>query len=205
MRPITTMFWDLGGVVLTNAWDREQRIKVLNSHGITEKHHLDEFGDRHREVAAGFEIGHYSLDEYLDMTLFDMHHIAREPFKESMFAQSESLPGMDVLAEVVQTGRCFMATLNNESLPLNEYRIARFKLKQYFQVFCSSCYLGVTKPTKEIYETALHITHNKPEECVFIDDREQNAEAAKKLGIHAIHYKNPDQLRKELRFLKIID
>ena len=204
MNQISTIFWDLGGVVLTNAWDRDQRVQVLNEFKITSNEELNEFGDRHREVAASFESGKFTIEEYLNLTLFGMPQIfTHDQFKEKMFEQSKPLPGFDVLKEVAVTGKYFLASLNNESKELNEHRIKHFELSNYFEAFFSSCYLNLMKPNPEIYRSALNISHRKGEECVFIDDRLQNVEAARHCGMRAIHYLNPDQLRSELAKLNV--
>ena len=51
-----------------------------------------------------------------------------------------------------------VATLNNESCELNEHRIKKFKLRELFSIFFTSCYLGVRKPDEKIYQLALGIT-----------------------------------------------
>jgi putative hydrolase of the HAD superfamily len=199
MEKITTIFWDLGGVVLTNAWDHEQRVKVLNEFDITSEEHLNEFSDRHREVAASFESGKFSLLDYLNLTLFGMPKVfTHEQFKEKMFEQSRTLPGLEVLKQVSASGKYFLASLNNESLELNEYRIRHFKLDDHMNAFFSSCYLSLMKPNPEIYRAALNIAHRKASECLFIDDRAQNIESARRCGLNAIHYRDPEQLGKEL-------
>lgn len=199
MTKITTIFWDLGGVVLTNAWDRDQRVRVLAEFGITSKAELDEFGDRHREVAASFEVGKCTLDDYLEMTLFGFtRRFSIQDFKQKMFDQSLPLSGFDILKNVASTGRYFLATLNNESRELNEYRIQQFELKKFFRAFFSSCYLSTMKPSQDMYQLALSITQRRPDECLFIDDRVQNVEAARRCGLHAIRYEDPAQLREQL-------
>jgi putative hydrolase of the HAD superfamily len=204
MQKITTIFWDIGGVVLTNGWDREQRVKVLNEFGITSKAELDEFGDRHREVAGEFETGKYTIDEYLSMTLSGLSlKINFEDFKKKMLEQSQILPGFEVLKEIASFGNYFLSALNNESSELNNYRIQKFELKKYFKVFFSSCYVRLMKPNPEIYKLALNITQKIPSECIFIDDRLQNIESAWRCGINAIQYNNPHQLRNELKKLEV--
>jgi putative hydrolase of the HAD superfamily len=201
---VTTLLWDLGGVVLTNAWDREQRIKVLNEFGITSKDELDEFGDRHREAAPLWEIGKCTIDDYLFMTLFGFSQtVSKETFREKMFAQSDALPGLEVLKRVKASDRYFLITLNNESKELNEYRIDRFGLREYFSAFFSSCYLNMMKPNPKMYQTVLQIIQRSPDECLFIDDRQQNVESAKRLGLHAIHYADNTALLGELHKLGI--
>jgi putative hydrolase of the HAD superfamily len=91
-----------------------------------------------------------------------------------------------------------MASLNNESREINEYRIHTFHLRDYFQAFFSSCYLGVRKPEEQIYRLALEIAQREPEECILIDDRGLNLECAREIGMHTIQFKNVDQLRQDL-------
>lgn len=73
----------------------------------------------------------------------------------------------------------------------------------FFDYKFHSFELGLIKPEKEIYEHVLKKIGNKPEECVFIDDKPENIEAAEKLGIHGILFKNKEQLEKDLKKLGV--
>jgi putative hydrolase of the HAD superfamily len=145
------------------------------------------------------------LDEYLRRVVFYKERpFAPDEFKEFMFQQSQACPEpLAFLAELARTRRYLHATLNNESLEINEYRIRTFHLRDYFEVFFSSCYLGVRKPDRGIYALALKITQREPAECVLIDDRGLNLECAKELGMHTIQFRNVAQLRGELAQLGI--
>ena len=197
MDKITALFWDLGGVVLTNAWDRASRQRAA------EKFHLDwdDFEDRHELLLHGVESGPVSRAEYLNRVIFYRPRpFSREEFKEFMFGESKAYPeSLALVGRLAAAKQYLLATLNNESLELNEYRIARFKLRDYFQVFLSSCYLGVRKPDNGIYRLALHITQREPGECVFVDDRPLNLECAKELGMKTVQFQNPAQLQEDLR------
>ena len=48
--------------------------------------------------------------------------------------------------------------------------------------------VGYMKPNEEIYKILLNKYKINPEEAIFFDDREENIEAANKLGIHGIHF-----------------
>ena len=97
-----------------------------------------------------------------------------------------------------------VATINNESLDLNLYRIRQFELNRCFNAFFSSCFLGVKKPDEAIYRLALQMTQLPPEECLFIDDRALNLECARNcVGMRTIHFQAPAQLQHELRELGI--
>ena len=198
---ITTLFWDIGGVILTNGWDRGSRRDA------TTAFHLDweEFEDRHDLSFPAFDSGQITLNEYLDRTLFyRTRPFTREEFIAFMFAQSKEYPGSRaVLNALARTERYFIGAINNEPLELNEYRIQAFHLRRDFLVFFSSCYVHSRKPEEHIFRVALEVTQRKPEECVFIDDRPLNLESPRRLGMNAIHYQNPDQLCSELAKLNI--
>lgn len=197
MAEITALFWDVGGVILTNGWDRAGRRRA------TEQFQLgwEEFQDRHELVSADFEAGRLTLEEYLRRAVFYRSRpFTEEEFKSFMFAQSK--PNLETLALVKSLARSdkyLMATLNNESLELNLYRIEQFRLRECFDVFLSSCFLGVRKPECAIYRLASQITQRVAEECLFIDDRALNLECAQLMGMRTIHYQNPMQLRQELQ------
>jgi putative hydrolase of the HAD superfamily len=198
---ITTLFWDIGGVILTNGWDRGSRREA------TTAFHLDweEFEDRHDLSFPAFDTGQITLNEYLDRTLFyRTRAFTREEFTAFMFAQSKEYPGSRaVLDSLARTEKYFIGAINNEPLELNEYRIQAFHLRKDFLVFFSSCYVHSRKPEEHIFRVALEVTQRKPEECVFIDDRPLNLESPRRLGMNAIHYQNPDQLCSDLAKLNI--
>jgi putative hydrolase of the HAD superfamily len=193
---VTTLFFDLGGVLLTNGWDRHSRRHCVESFGLD----FEEFRDRHEFVSDAFETGRMTIDEYLDRTVFyRTRDFTRDSFREGMVAESKPYPeALAVVEELAASGRYLLATLNNESRELNQARIDRFELDRFFSVFFSSGFLGVKKPDQAIYRLALQITQRDPSECVFIDDRDLNLECARTEGMHAIHYESPAGLRSAL-------
>lgn len=201
MSAVTTVFFDIGGVLLTNGWDRHSRRAVVDGFGLD----WEEFRDRHDFVSQAFEVGEMSLDEYLRRTVFYRRRdFSEADFVTAMKAQSQPLPGtLDVVADLAAAG-VFLATLNNESRELNEYRIETFGLDAYFAVFLSSCYLGVKKPDAVIYRMALDICHCAPEESLFVDDRALNLECAVDYGMRTTHFQSADQLRTELTALGVL-
>lgn len=197
MPKITTMFWDIGGVILTNGWDRASRREAAA------RFHLEweEFQDRHELSFPAFDSGGISMDEYLDRTLFYRERsFSREEFATFMFEQSKEYPETRaVLTSVARSGNFLIGAINNEPLELNEYRIKTFHLRDDFSLFFSSCYLRARKPEETIYRIALKVTQRAPEECLFIDDRSLNLENPQRFGMNTIHYQNPEQLRCELK------
>ena len=198
---IRTLFWDLGGVLLTNAWDRTQRDAAMV------KFQLDpiEFQDRHEMVVSSFERGKISLDDYLDRTVFyRARSFTPDALKMYVYSLSQPLAETLALARGIAASRKYlMATINNESRELNRYRIDTYNLREIFSFFVSSCYVGLRKPEKDIYRLALEISEARPEECCFLDDRSLNLECARQLGMHTIQVQGAGQVREELEGLGV--
>ena len=196
MSTIRAIFWDVGGVLLTNAWDHTQRMSALEHFRLDE----EEFHSRHEMVVSSFERGKISLDEYLDRTIFYRNRsFTRDEFRDFMFSLSQPMPEVLAFAHALaNTGTYFMGTINNESRELNLHRIEKFGLRKIFRVFVSSCFVGLRKPESGIYRLAIEITQIDPEECCFIDDRALNLECAAKLGMRTIQMQALQQLQDEL-------
>ena len=196
MPDVTALFWDVGGVLLSNGWDRPDRAKAVKKFGLD----WEEFEDRHELASPAFEIGQITLDAYLQRTVFyRKRDFTREEFTDFIFSQSRELPeSRAVLRDVAATGKYLLAAVNNEGLELNEHRIRQFQLRREFKAFFSSCYLGIRKPDEGIYRLALEVTQCQPEECLFIDDRELNLECAVQLRMRTIQFRSAAQLRQEL-------
>lgn len=201
MAAIRAIFWDVGGVLLTNAWDRTERSAALAHFGLDEQ----EFHSRHEMVVSSFERGKITLEEYLDRTVFyRTRPFTKDAFRDFMFSLSQPLPGMLELAHILSdSGKYFMSTINNESRELNYYRIERYGLRDIFRLFVSSCFVGLRKPERDIYRLALETTQIPGEACCFIDDRPLNLECAAKLGMRTIEKRTLEQLRAELSNLGV--
>ncbi len=201
MGDISTLFWDNGGVILTNGWDRKARQAAVAKFGLD----WADFEDRHELMLNAFETGHCTLDEYVKRTVFYREQsFTPDDFKKFMFDQSQPWPdALAFLGSISKQKKYLIAALNNESREINEYRIKTFNLRNYFEAFFCSCYLGVRKPNAGIYNLALQITQSTPQECVMIDDRGINLEAAKEIGMHTIQVKSLPQLKADLEALGV--
>jgi len=193
---VELVLFDIGGVLGSNGWDREQRSAAVERFGLDE----EDFQYRHEETVGALESGDISLDEYLDVTVFcERRDFSREEFKAFMFAQSEAWPESIAVARELARSGVRMATLNNESEALNVHRIEKFGLHDIFPVFFSSCWLGVRKPTLMMYHRALGMAQTDPKRALFVDDRKQNLTPAAALGMKTIHFESAEQLRANLQ------
>ncbi|MEJ7812710.1 MAG: HAD family hydrolase [Gemmatimonadaceae bacterium] len=194
--PLTHVFFDIGGVLGTNGWDREQRARAIEHFGLDE-----EFNGRHAELIGEWESGRITLADYLDSTVFfEPQPFAREDFRAFMLGQSEGWPASIALArQVAERGRVRLFTLNNEAEELNAHRIATFGLRGIFDAFLSSCWLGIRKPSPVIFTRALGIAQAAPAGVLFVDDREQNLGPARRMGFETHLFRGAEGLEAALR------
>ncbi|MCI4323514.1 MAG: HAD family phosphatase [Thermoplasmata archaeon] len=196
MARVALLLWDIGGVLLSNGWDRSARARASGHFGLD----AADLEHRHQQVDAAFESGQLDTDGYLDSTVFYRpRDFTRDAFRQFMREQSAAIPSsLELARHLRERGEFVMAALNNESRELNEYRIATFQLGKIFHAFFSSCYTGRRKPEPDAYRFALQITQRDPAESVFLDDRPENVEAAQRLGLRTILVRDPERLSDEL-------
>jgi putative hydrolase of the HAD superfamily len=195
------IFWDVGGVLLTNAWDHEERKSTLEHFGLDPQ----EFQSRHEMVVSSFERGKISFDQYLHSTVFyRQRSFSPDKFRDYIYSLSKPKPEALTFARGLAASRKYiMATINNESRELNLHRIEKFRLREIFQLFVSSCFVGLRKPESGIYRLAIDITQINPRESCFIDDRALNLECAAALGMHTILMQSVEQLQRDLEMLGV--
>jgi putative hydrolase of the HAD superfamily len=190
------LLWDVGGVLLSNGWDHASRAAAVARFGLD----ATEFERRHAATEVDFETGRLDWAGYLAATVFyEPRHFSEAEFGAFIRSQSSPHPGAIAAARALRaTGRYRLATLNNESRELNEYRIRTFGLAEIFDDFFSSCYTGRRKPDPAAYRLALDVTRHGPEETLFLDDRPENVAAAAQLGIRTLRVLDPERLGDEL-------
>lgn len=201
MHTINTVFFDVGGVLLSNGWDHRARELAAQRFALDPA----EFEGAHERYADSLDTGLISVNTYLDKVIFDRARgFSKVDFYECMKSQSSgNEPALKVAAALARQNKYLLATINNESMDLNLFRITKFELGQIFSMFLSSCYLGVKKPEPAIFIRSLLITNRRPEETVFIDDRAVNLDAPRQLGMSVIHFESAAQLTEELHALDI--
>ncbi|HUZ95088.1 MAG TPA: HAD family phosphatase [Edaphobacter sp.] len=196
---IKTIFWDIGGVLLANGWDSRQRGRVLTALGVD----LTAYEAVHDEVNYYWERGLITAEDFFAQTVLETNpdlHLTFEQLWPLVCSESKVLhpENFDILAALKNSGQYRLATLNNESKELNAYRLDTFGLRQYFDYFICSGYVHEMKPLPDIYRAAIDISGLPPETALFIDDKQENCEAARAFGMNAIHFESPAQLRASL-------
>ena len=193
---ISTLFLDIGGVLLTNGWDSHARRRAVERFGLDG----DELNERHHLTFDTYEEGKLSLDEYLDRVVFCRpRQFSKQEFKNFMFAQSQPFPKMiGMVRELKSLYRLKLIVVSNEGRELNEYRIREFGLNEFVDAFLSSCFVHFRKPDPDIYRIALDISQVRPEQVAYIEDRPMFVEVACSLGLVGIHHTGIESTRAEL-------
>ncbi len=197
MIDVPTLFFDIGGVLLTNGWDTGSRRRAAETFGLD----FQEFQTRHEMLKTSFETGRLSLNAYLQKAIFNRpRSFTPDDFKGFMFAQGQVLgETLDWVRALAKSGTCRLYTLNNESRELHEHRVRTFGLGEIFECFFTSCYLGQAKPDEDIYLSAMGMAGCRRQRAIFIDDRPLNVEPALALGLKALHFQDLESLREFLR------
>ena len=200
--PITTLFLDIGGVLLTNAWDQGIRKRA------SEKFHLDydELNERHHLTFDTFEEGKLSLKDYLDRVVFyEPRPFSYEEFIEFVHSQSEAFPDMiELVCGLKERYHLQVAAVSNEGRELNTYRVEKFKLRDFIDFFIVSSFIHIRKPDEDIYRIALDVSQVQPDQVIYIDDRAMFIEVARTLGIEGIAHTDHATTRQTLEEMGLI-
>lgn len=203
MFPFDVILFDVGGVLLTNGWDRCERSQVLD------RFHLDhaEFEARHLKPNDAWERDAIDAKGYLDATVFyEPRTFSHDDFLQAILAESEPLPqgALGILQELATSGKCLLGTLNNEAREPNDYRFERYEIRKYIDVAFSSCYVGLRKPELAIYRRALDVLGLPGQRVLFIDDRQENVAGAEAAGMKGLRFDGADRLRRDLKLLEVL-
>jgi putative hydrolase of the HAD superfamily len=181
---ITTLFVDIGGVLLSDGWDHRARTRAVKKFKLEP---LD-METRHQMTFDTYEEGKLTEDEYLDHVIFFRRRpFTRAEFRKFMFAQSTPYPEMLTLVrELKAKYRLKIAAVSNEARVLNEYRIAKFGLDDIVDAYISSCYVHLRKPDANIFRLALDVTHTPVQHVAYIENTPLFVEIATHLGIRSV-------------------
>ena len=182
--PITALFLDIGGVLLTNGWDHHARKRAAANF----KLEWAEMEDRHHLNFGTYEEGKLTLEEYLSRVVFyQKRPFTRVQFKRFMVAQSKPYPEMiEMCAQLKVQYGLKIVVVSNEARELNAYRIRKFKLDRFVDCFVSSCFVHIRKPDADIFRLALDIAQTPARQAVYIENTPMFVQIAQELGIRSI-------------------
>ncbi|MDD2677251.1 MAG: HAD family phosphatase [Methylacidiphilaceae bacterium] len=181
---ITTLFLDLGGVLLSNGWDTACRQKAAEAFNLDPR----EMDQRHHLTFDTYEVGKLTLDGYLERIVFyENRPFTMQEFRQFMFAQSRPFPEMiEMVRKLKERYGLKVAVLSNEGRELQVHRIQAFDLASFIDYFIVSSFVHLRKPDEDIFRLALDVSQTPPSRCAYIEDRPMFVDIARKLGIEAI-------------------
>ena len=182
--PVTTLFVDIGGVLLNDGWDHIARRKVAKHF----KLEWAEMEERHRLTFETHEEGKLTFEEYLGRVVFyQKRPFTRVQFRRFMCEQSASFPGMiDLIRQLKVRYGLKIVVVSNEARVVNDYRIHKFKLGGFVDSFISSCFVHIRKPDADIFRLALDIAQTSARQVIYIDNTPMFVQIAEGLGIRSI-------------------
>jgi putative hydrolase of the HAD superfamily len=182
--PITTLFVDLGGVLLTNGWDHHARRRAARRFNLN----YAEMEDRHELNFAAHEEDRVTFQEYLNRVVFHRKRsFTRAQFRAFMFTQSKPFTKMLALVRNLKARYGLrIAVVSNESREVNAYRIRKFKLDGFVDTFISSCFVHARKPDVEMFRLALDIAQAPACNVLYIENTPMFVQIAEAMGIRSI-------------------
>jgi putative hydrolase of the HAD superfamily len=197
--PITALFLDIGGVLLSNGWDHHARRRAtkrfqLDWAGMQERHELN--FELHEEDKITFR-------EYLDRVIFwKKRPFTRAEFRRFMFAQSQPFPEMiELVRRLKAEHRLKIIVVSNEAREVNAYRIRHFKLDGFVDAFISSCFVQLRKPDAGIFRLALDVAQVPTRQIVYIENTPLFVQVAESLGIRSLLHTDYESTRAKLASL----
>jgi putative hydrolase of the HAD superfamily len=193
---IRALFTDIGGVLLTNGWDRRARARAADTFELD----LDELNERHHLTFDTYESGKLSLEEYLHRVVFyEPRRFSSADFRTFMRAQSRPFDDMiDLERRIKEQHGLQVLAVSNEGRELSEYRARNFGLAGLIDAFVCSGFVHVRKPDADIFEIALDLAQVDRDEVVYLDDRAMFVEVAQGLGLHGVIHRDPASTRRAL-------
>jgi putative hydrolase of the HAD superfamily len=199
---ITTLFLDIGGVMLTDGWGHQSRALAAKVFALNP----EEMEERHRQIFSTYELGRMTLEEYLHRTVFYQERpFSREQFRDFIFAQSQPFPEMiELIRNLKAEHGLKVGVVNNEGRELNSHRIRTFKLDEFVDFFVSSCFVHLCKPDAEIFRMALDIGQTPARQIAYVENTAMFVQIAEGLGIQGVYHTDCQSTRAKLAALGLV-
>jgi len=192
------LLFDLGGVCLSNHWSKEQREKFSKEFNLN----FEEMENYHIKNVKEINTGKLDEKSYFKNLFTEQK---KEPKIEEAINFTRKNNYEDVLQFIKELKSKYkIFALTNEIKEAADFRIEKFKLKEYFDEIFVSSYIGMEKFNEsKIYKYVIKKLNAEAENIIFVDDKESNLIHAKELGIKTIHFKNLTQLKEDIKNIGI--
>lgn len=201
--PATTLFLDIGGVLLTNGWDTPTRQRAIDHFNLNRS----ETDERHHLMFDTFESGKMSLSTYLDYVVFyEKKSFTKEQFIDYMYDQSLPLEGcIEFFKKIKENNHLRCIAVSNEPRELNDYRVKKYKLMELFDAVISSSFVHLRKPDVDIFKLAIDVAQlEERNQGIYVDDRLLFVEIASSLGLQGVQFKTLESVKQQFKELGLI-
>jgi putative hydrolase of the HAD superfamily len=195
MKP-SHLLTDIGGVLLTNGWDRDTRRLVA------EQFHVDAAAieERHHLTYDTYESGRTDIWTYLQRVIFfEPRSYTPQQVLDFILDQARPLQEtIDLVRELKARHGLKVGVVSNEGREIGEDRVRRFGLAEFGDFFVISGCVGLRKPDTAIFRLALDLAQAAPEQAAYLEDRRMFADVAAGMGLRAVWHRDAAQTRAAL-------
>lgn len=197
---ITTLIFDWGGVFtvgkytqyLLDVLSEEREIDIEDSYSVLDS------------LIIKMATADLSFDEFVTRVSNELNieigvNEMRDIYKKSIKHNNEVIEFVDGLSQFK-----LVMLSNNDETTVKLLREYHKKILDLFSDVYFSYELKMKKPDLEIFRYVIKNSNLNPEECVFIDDKQKNVDAAEMVGIKGIRFSSLDQLKADMKQLGII-
>jgi putative hydrolase of the HAD superfamily len=187
---------DLGGVLLTNGWDRAIRRRVA------EQFHIDAeaMDERHHLTYDTYESGKTDVWTYLARIIFfEPRPYTPQQVLDFILDQAQPMPeAIALVKEIKARHGVKVGVVSNEGRELGEDRVRRFGLGEFVDFFVISGCVGLRKPDTAIWRLALDLAQAAPEQVAYLEDRRMFVDVAAGLGLRSVWHRDAATTRAAL-------
>ena len=195
MKP-SHLLTDLGGVLLTNGWDRNTRRRVA------EQFHVDSavMEECHNLTYDTYESGKTDIWTYLQRVIFfESRSYTPQQVLDFILDQAQPMPETIALVKELKARHGVkVGVVSNEGRELGEDRVRRFGLSEFVDFFVISGCVGLRKPDTAIWRLALDLAQAAPEQAAYLEDRRMFVDVAAGLGLRAVWHRDAASTRAAL-------
>lgn len=198
---IKAIIFDLGGVLMTDVPLKQIAEDLAKQSSLSAQEiHAHLYPTEHWNLLT---LGKITEDEYWDNFLqASKINVDKNYLKDKVRSSLHPLGHSARIVKLLKN-RYKLGILSNHAKEWSEYMKQKFDLFKSFDQIIFSCDVGYRKPDPKIYEIALEKLRCDPGECIFIDDKKRNTDAAEKLGIKGIVFEESSKLVEDLSRLGV--
>jgi len=185
------VLWDVMGTLVHDPF----YVEMPEFFGMTFEALLEE---KHPSAWVEFELGKCSEHDFLQTFFADGRDFDRRGFVSAVRSSYRWLPGLEELLQELHGAEATMHAFSNYPI-WYELIEERLGLSRFLDWTFVSCITGLRKPDPAAYRHVCGQLGVPPEQCVFVDDRVRNCEAARQSGIRSVVFEGVDSLRASLR------